>query len=284
MLVFLFSYILLVKSMLFIKGLIIGIGKVMPGVSGALLAINFKVYDRIVESLVNFFSDWKRNLRFLLELGLGIIIAIILFSNGIRYLLNNYNFLMMMLFMGLIGGGSYNYIRRVSYERREYKYILFIVGLLIGVSFIGQMDSYIISNSFNDNIMFFLGGVIEVFTSIIPGISGTAIMMIIGIYDVVLMLVGKIYDISYVINNINIYISYGLGIIISFILGTLLINYLLNKRKRLMEIMIGSFSIYSILMMGVMTFSKRASVIEIILGIMLMIVGIVIGFIMDNKG
>lgn len=284
MLVFLFSYILLVKSMLFIKGLIIGIGKVMPGVSGALLAINFKVYDRIVESLVNFFSDWKRNLRFLLELGLGIIIAIILFSNGIRYLLNNYNFLMMMLFMGLIGGGSYNYIRRVSYERREYKYILFIVGLLIGVSFIGQMDSYVISNSFNDNIMFFLGGVIEVFTSIIPGISGTAIMMIIGIYDVVLMLVGKIYDISYVINNINIYISYGLGIIISFILGTLLINYLLKKRKRLMEIMIGSFSIYSILMMGVMTFSKRASVIEIILGIMLMIVGIVIGFIMDNKG
>ena len=127
MLVFLFSYILLVKSMLFIKGLIIGIGKVMPGVSGALLAINFKVYDRIVESLVNFFSDWKKNLRFLVELGLGIIIAIILFSNGIRYLLNNYNFLMMMLFMGLIGGGSYNYIRRVSYERREYKYILFIV-------------------------------------------------------------------------------------------------------------------------------------------------------------
>lgn len=284
MLVFLFSYILLVKSMLFIKGLIIGIGKVMPGVSGALLAINFKVYDRIVESLVNFFSDWKRNLRFLLELGLGIIIAIILFSNGIRYLLNNYNFLMMMLFMGLIGGGSYNYIRRVSYERREYKYILFIVGLLIGVSFMGQMDNYVISNSFNDNIMFFLGGVIEVFTSIIPGISGTAIMMIIGIYDMVLMLVGKIYDISYVINNINIYISYGLGIIISFILGTLLINYLLKKRKRLMEIMIGSFSIYSILMMGVMTFSKRASVIEIILGIMLMIVGIVIGFIMDNKG
>lgn len=284
MLVFLFSYILLVKSMLFIKGLIIGIGKVMPGVSGALLAINFKVYDRIVGSLVNFFSDWKRNLRFLLELGLGIIIAIILFSNGIRYLLNNYNFLMMMLFMGLIGGGSYNYIRRVSYERREYKYILFIVGLLIGVSFMGQMDSYVISNSFNDNIMFFLGGVIEVFTSIIPGISGTAIMMIIGIYDVVLMLVGKIYDISYVINNINIYISYGLGIIISFILGTLLINYLLKKRKRLMEIMIGSFSIYSILMMGVMTFSKMASVIEIILGIMLMIVGIVIGFIMDNKG
>lgn len=284
MLVFLFSYILLVKSMLFIKGLIIGIGKVMPGVSGALLAINFKVYDRIVESLVNFFSDWKKNLRFLVELGLGIIIAIILFSNGIRYLLNNYNFLMMMLFMGLIGGGSYNYIRRVSYERREYKYILFIVGLLIGVSFMGQMDSYVISNNFNDNIMFFLGGIIEVFTSIIPGISGTAIMMIIGIYDMVLMLVGKIYDISYVINNINIYISYGLGIIISFILGTLLINYLLKKRKRLMEIMIGSFSIYSILMMGVMTFSKRASVIEIILGIMLMVVGIVIGFIMDNEG
>lgn len=284
MLVFLFSYILLVKSMLFIKGLIIGIGKVMPGVSGALLAINFKVYDRIVESLVNFFSDWKKNLRFLLELGSGIIIAIILFSNGIRYLLNNYNFLMMMLFMGLIGGGSYNYIRSVNYERKEYKYILFIIGVLIGISFIGKVDNYVISNSFKDNIVFFLGGVIEVFTSIIPGISGTAIMMIMGIYDMVLMIVGRIYDFSYVISNINIYISYGLGIIVSFILGTLLINYLLKKKKRLMEIMIGSFSIYSILMMGVMTFSKRASIIEIVLGIMLMVVGTVIGFIMDGDG
>lgn len=284
MLVFLFSYILLVKSMLFIKGLIIGIGKVMPGVSGALLAINFKVYDRLVESLVNFFSDWKKNLRFLLELGSGIIIAIILFSNGIRYLLDNYNFLMMMLFMGLIGGGSYNYIRSVNYEKKEYKYILFIIGVLIGISFIGKGDNYVISNSFKDNIVFFLGGVIEVFTSIIPGISGTAIMMIMGIYDMVLMIVGRIYDFSYVISNINIYISYGLGIIISFILGTLLINYLLKKKKRLMEIMISSFSIYSILMMGVMTFSKRASVIEIILGIMLMVVGTVIGFIMDGDG
>lgn len=284
MLVFLFSYILLVKSMLFIKGLIIGIGKVMPGVSGALLAINFKVYDRLVESLVNFFSDWKKNLRFLLELGSGIIIAIILFSNGIRYLLNNYNFLMMMLFMGLIGGGSYNYIRSVNYERKEYKYILFIIGVLIGISFIGKGDNYVISNSFKDNIVFFLGGVIEVFTSIIPGISGTAIMMIMGIYDMVLMIVGRIYDFSYVISNINIYISYGLGIIISFILGTLLINYLLKKKKRLMEIMIGSFSIYSILMMGVMTFGKMASVIEIVLGIMLMVVGTVIGFIMDGDG
>ena len=284
MLVFLFSYILLVKSMLFIKGLIIGIGKVMPGVSGALLAINFKVYDRLVESLVNFFSDWKNNLRFLVELGSGIIISIILFSNGIRYLLNNYNFLMVMLFMGLIGGGSYNYIRSVNYEKKEYKYILFIIGVLIGISFIGKGDNYVISNSFKDNIVFFLGGVIEVFTSIIPGISGTAIMMIMGIYDMVLMIVGRIYDFSYVISNINIYISYGLGIIISFILGTLLINYLLKKKKRLMEIMISSFSIYSILMMGVMTFSKRASVIEIILGIMLMVVGTVIGFIMDGDG
>ena len=284
MLVFLFSYILLVKSMLFIKGLIIGIGKVMPGVSGALLAINFKVYDRLVESLVNFFSDWKKNLRFLLELGSGIIIAIILFSNGIRYLLNNYNFLMVMLFMGLIGGGSYNYIRSVNYEKKEYKYILFIIGVLIGISFIGKGDNYVISNSFKDNIVFFLGGVIEVFTSIIPGISGTAIMMIMGIYDMVLMIVGRIYDFSYVISNINIYISYGLRIIISFILGTLLINYLLKKKKRLMEIMISSFSIYSILMMGVMTFSKMASVIEIILGIMLMVVGTVIGFIMDGDG
>ena len=57
----LFSYVYIGDIMiLFIKGFIIGIGKIIPGVSGALLAINFKVYERAIEAIVNFFDDWKK--------------------------------------------------------------------------------------------------------------------------------------------------------------------------------------------------------------------------------
>ena len=51
---------------LFLKGLIIGIGKIIPGVSGAMLAINFNVYEMAIEAVSNFFYDWKNNLKFLL--------------------------------------------------------------------------------------------------------------------------------------------------------------------------------------------------------------------------
>ena len=96
----LFSYVYIGDVMiLFIKGFIIGIGKIIPGVSGALLAINFKVYERAIEAVVNFFDDWKKNLLFITKLGSGIILSIVLCSNGIIYLLNNYRFITMMFFV-----------------------------------------------------------------------------------------------------------------------------------------------------------------------------------------
>jgi len=65
---------------LFIKGLLIGIGKIIPGVSGAVLAIILKVYDQGLESIINFFSNPKKNILFLLKIGIGIFLGIIIFS------------------------------------------------------------------------------------------------------------------------------------------------------------------------------------------------------------
>ena len=73
---------------LFLKGFIIGIGKIIPGLSGSLLAINFNVYERAIKAISNFFSDWKENLRFLVILGTGIFLAIVMGSKIIIYLLN----------------------------------------------------------------------------------------------------------------------------------------------------------------------------------------------------
>ena len=67
------------KSMiLFIKGIIIGIGKIVPGVSGAVLAVILKVYDKGINAIVNFKNDIKNNIKFLICIGLGIGIGIIL--------------------------------------------------------------------------------------------------------------------------------------------------------------------------------------------------------------
>lgn len=281
--VFLFSYIFIGDRMkLFIKGLIIGIGKIIPGVSGALLAINFGVYDKLIKAVVNFFDDWKENIKFLLLVGSGIMISIVLFSKGISFLISNYRYLTMMLFMGLIVGGTYNYGSSIRYSKRDIWIIILIGVIFSGISFLGIDGNYVMQGDYRDNIMFFIGGIIEIGASIIPGISGTALMMIMGIYDEVMMMIGNIFQLEYVINNIGIYISYGMGMVVSFIGITLIINMLLKRCYHMFQVVIMGLCVYSVLVMGRIIFMMRIGVIEFILGIMLLMGGMMIGYIMDK--
>lgn len=279
----LFSYVCIGDLMiLFVKGFIIGIGKIIPGVSGALLAINFKVYERAIEAIVNFFDDWKKNLLFIIELGSGIILSIVLCSNGIMYLLNNYRFITMMFFVGLICGGTYNYATGIKYNCRDLLFMILLIVMLFIISYGNIFNSYEITHEFMDNVVFFIGGIIEVMASIIPGISGTAIHLILGIYDSILMMISKIFDFQYVIMNINLYISYGIGMMVSFIICMIGINYLLKRYPVIFSKIILGLCIYSILMLVIFTFSLKITILNFVLGIMLLIVGLLIGCLLDK--
>ena len=279
----LFSYVCIGDVMiLFVKGFIIGIGKIIPGVSGALLAINFKVYERAIEAVVNFFDDWKKNLLFIIELCSGIILSIVLCSNGIMYLLNNYRFITMMFFVGLICGGTYNYATGIKYNCRDLLFMILLIVMLFIISYGNIFNSYEITHEFMDNVVFFIGGVIEVMASIIPGISGTAIHLILGIYDSILMMISKIFDFQYVIMNINLYISYGIGMMVSFIICMIGINYLLKRYPVIFSKIILGLCIYSILMLVIFTFSLKITILNFVLGIMLLIVGLLIGCLLDK--
>lgn len=279
----LFSYVYIGDVMiLFIKGFIIGIGKIIPGVSGALLAINFKVYERAIEAVVNFFDDWKKNLLFITKLGSGIILSIVLCSNGIIYLLNNYRFITMMFFVGLICGGTYNYATGIKCNYSDVLFMILFIVMLFIISYDNIFNSYEITHGFMDNVVFFIGGVIEVVSSIIPGISGTAIHLILGIYDSILMMISKIFDFHYVIMNINLYISYGIGMMVSFIICMIGINYLLKRYPVIFSKIILGLCIYSILMLVIFTFSLKITILNFVLGIMLLIVGLLIGCLLDK--
>lgn len=268
--------------MLLIKGFLVGLGKIIPGVSGALLAINFNIYEKLINSLTNFFDDWKNNLRFLLLFGVGAISAIVFCSNIILYLLNNYKFITLMFFVGLILGGVYNFSKNISFNAKKIFVILGIVGIFLFVSIYSFNNKYILNNSFMDNIVFFIGGITEIFASIVPGISGTSLMMMMGIYEYILKMMALIFDYNYVLDNINIYISYGIGMFLSFIINTYLISYFLKRYRNQSNVVIFGLSLSSIVFLIITLFQIRISIIEFILGIMLLVIGIVIACIMDK--
>lgn len=268
---------------LFLKGFIIGIGKVIPGVSGAMIAVSFLIYDRLINAITNFFDDKKDNFKFLLVVGSGILLSIVCFSNIVRYFINSYYFSMMMLFIGLIVGGTYSYSRNIEYNVKNILIMIIVILSVLGMSLFSNNSNYIMTGSYRDYLMFFMGGVIEIFSSIVPGISGTALFMLFGIYDSILMLFGNIFNISFVINNIMIYISYGIGMMVSFIIFSILISYLIKKYRNLFDTIVMGLCISSILLLVVMTFSSSFNIIDLVVGVILFFVGLVISFLFDKN-
>ena len=280
---FYFSYNLLVNRMnLFLKGFIIGIAKIIPGVSGSMIAVTFGIYDRLINAITNFFNDKKSNFNFLLVVGSGIFLSIVCCSSVVRYFILNYYLITMMLFIGLIVGGTYNYSKNIDYSFKNMMIIISVIILVVGSSIFRIDGNYIIDGSINDSIMFFIGGIIEIFSSIVPGISGTALFMLIGMYDNILMLFSNVLNLSFVIDNIMLYISYGIGMMISFIVFSIGINYLLKKYRNLFDTVIFGLSISSIILLVIMAFSKNFVLGDLLIGIVLFFVGVVISYLFDR--
>ena len=268
--------------MLFVKSFIVGLGKIIPGVSGAMLAINFKIYEKLLMSITNFFDDWKANLKFLLIFGSGLLLAIILCSNFVLYLLSNYQFITLMFFIGLIIGGTYHFSKDIKYNCQRIIILIIIVTIFLILS-LGNLDNnYQLKNNFIDNFIFFTGGIIEIFASLIPGISGTSLLMMLGIYDDILKMIAMIYNIPYVLNHFNLYLSYGFGMGLSFIICTYLLTYFLKKYRRQSYLIIFGLSLSSIIFLIIKTIKIKITIIEFILGIMLLIIGLLISFILDK--
>lgn len=267
---------------LFFKGIIIGIAKIIPGVSGAMLLVSFNLYDKMIEALTHFFDNKKTNFRFLLILFSGVILSIVLFSNIVRFFINKYYFVTLMLFVGLIVGGTYNYSKNIKYSFKNTLIILIVIFLMMFISFFNAGNNYVICHNYIDNIMFFIGGMVEIFSSIVPGISGTALYMLMGLYDNILMLFGNVFNISFVMKNIGLYISYGMGMCISFIGCSLIVSYLLKKYRNLFDTIILGLSISSIILLILMAFKYGYSFLDFMTGIILLLLGIVISYFLDK--
>lgn len=263
---------------LFIKSFIIGIAKIIPGVSGAMLAVSFSIYDKLIDSITNFFDDKKENIKFLIIFISGVLIAISLFSNIVKYFIDNYYLITMLFFTSLILGGTYKYSLNIEYNFKRSIIIIFTVFVVMFVSLFNFGNNYVNTGGYMDYIMYFMGGVIEIFSSIVPGISGTALMMLIGLYDNMLILFSNMFNISYVVEHFMLYVSYGLGMFISFIIFSMGINYLLKKHRNLFDVIVLGLSISSILLLLIMTFKNGFEIIHLMIGIVMFFIGFVISF------
>lgn len=260
---------------LIIKGFIIGLAKIIPGVSGSLVALNLGLYERGIEAISNFFKNVKSNMIFLLNVGIGIILSIIIGSKIIDYTLLKFYFPTMLLFIGLLVGTIPNLFKKANIKTKsEMFYFIAIFILMIILTFLKTDTNFIYIDNLKNNLYVILIGFIDAFTMIIPGVSGTATFMLIGCYDFFLSIFSNLTNLNNILDNIKIVMLFSIGLGFGIILVTKLMSYLLNNKKNIIYPIITAFSISSIIFLILQVLSTKIKIIELLIGLVLFISGL----------
>lgn len=236
---------------LFLIGILIGTAMVIPGVSGAVIAVIFGVYDKMILSLTNLFKSFKKNIIFLTILGLGILVGAIWFSNILMFLYNKHEVITKFAFMGLILGGVPFLFKEIKKKDEKINY------LAMTISFLLSFILWFLSNKFlsidldasNNSIILnifnlFIAGVIYSVGKVIPGVSGSFLLITIGMYEYVLSVMA--HPITIGLKEIGKLIPFLLGLVFGIIVLLRVINYLLEKHFGLIYSIIIGFVIGSI--------------------------------------
>lgn len=169
--------------MLFLKGILIGIGKMLPGISGGMIAVMLGVYDKGLFSL--FHWKEKESIQFLFILGSGILVSMIFSSQFLLKLFSQYYLPTMLFFLGLLVGTLPIFLKEVEKTKSSFVLIFLAFLFMTFLSFC-KFDYTVTVKGLKGSISLFLVGFLEAGTMIIPGISGTALLMILGYYNLIL--------------------------------------------------------------------------------------------------
>lgn len=217
----------------FIKGFILGIANVIPGVSGGTMAVSMGLYELILSSIGNFFKDIKGNFIKLLPIILGILVAIVSTSKLVTYALTNYKAQTLCLFIGLIFGGVSLIMRKIKGKGSKTNYLIFFVifFFVISLNFLktGLIEISFANMGIIDYLLLLLMGFIASSAMVIPGISGSFILMVLGYYDKIIYTVSTITDFSKLGSNLLILVPFGIGVIIGIVFMAKLITNLIKK-------------------------------------------------------
>lgn len=260
--------------MLILKGIIIGIGKIIPGVSGSMLAISMGIYQRMIDSVNNFFKDVKNNFAFLFKIGIGVLLSIIFFSNIILGCLNNYYIITIFFFIGLIIGGFKDINREIKYRNKKIISITLILTLLFGL--INVNSDVNIENNCLNFIYFIFVGFIDALTMVIPGISGTATLMMIGAYNKLMVTFSNLLNFTIFVDNFLIMLPFCIGMVIGIIFTVKLINYLFKNFKDNTYSAIIGFSISTIVLMAIKCINSNYTFLNLIVAFIMLFIGIFI--------
>lgn len=222
------------------KGAVIGIANIIPGVSGGTMAVSMGIYDRLIHCITHLFKEFKKSILFLLPILLGAAAALVASAFGLEYLFDNYPVPTNLLFIGLILGGLPAMCKKVKGNKVKAGYVisfLIFFVLVTGLALLGKKEGAAADLSFNllNVIKLFFVGMIASATMVIPGVSGSMILLLIGYYHPIIETISSFiralaaFDINGILNGMAVLVPAGIGIIVGIFAIAKLIEIIFQK-------------------------------------------------------
>lgn len=281
---------------LVIKGFIMGIANVIPGVSGGTLALTLGIYEKLIKAISHFFKNLKDNIKFLLPLGIGMVLAVITMSNVIDYSFKNFPLPTTLFFMGLVVGGVPILYKRVQGTKESKKVSSYVIGSITFIFVIAlalsdqlfniNITANLSNMNFFEYILLFLVGIIAAATMVIPGVSGSLVLMLLGYYYPILELVTEITKFNNLFTNIITGGVFGLGILVGIVGVSKLIEFLLEKYEVKTYFGVLGFILSSIIAIPIAALVGRTGIFAIphvIAAVIFLALGVVIGYKLGEK-
>lgn len=215
----------------FIYGALVGIANAIPGVSGGTMAVILNIYDKILYAVS--LKNIKEHLMFLIPLALGALSGIFALSNVIVSLMDTHAMLLNFCFIGLIIGSLPSIYRRARDNKSKPRNIVLCILAFAFMAFISMLNQSDITNKTLEDmggfspilcIYLIVTVCISTIAMILPGISGSLIMLLFGVYTIVM---GAIADL-----NLLLLVPIGIGVLSGLFIGIKIIKKMLRTHPQ----------------------------------------------------
>lgn len=198
----------------FVKGMFVGSGFIIPGVSGGALAAIFGIYERIIRFLADIRRDFVENVKFFIPVGLGALFGIAILSWGVSFLLGNYATIILWFFVGCILGTAPSLWNEAGKEgRNNNDYLVMTISFIMGIVLLGFGNQIINGQVAPSFLAWVLCGFLIALGGLVPGLSPSNFIVYMGLYK----------------DMADGFKTFDLGVIIPIGIGGLLTVILLSK-------------------------------------------------------
>lgn len=229
----------LVKKLL--QGVAIGIANIIPGVSGGTMMVSMGIYGDVISAVTGIFSHFKQSVKLLFPYIAGMMLGIAGLSFVIGYLFEYYPFWTVMLFIGLIFGGLPMLLPKVSGQKIslvEATLFFLFFALIVAMEFLQQGTDQVLTVGVSSAVTLFFIGALAAATMVIPGVSGSMLLMSLGYYAPIINCINQFLlavfalDFKEMVSCMGILVPFGIGVVLGIFLISKLVEYLLRKHER----------------------------------------------------